>query len=75
MNEPNPMVRRCVMAFLEGYSEACLDGNDQPLHAAIAELLQHCSGELLAMDANRPEIRAHQAARMFFDAGNVEVEQ
>jgi hypothetical protein len=66
---PHPLVRRAVMAFLEGYSEAVNYGHDQPLHLAISEVLQHCGGELMAMDAERPDIKAHQAARVFFDAG------
>ena len=57
------------MAFLEGYSDAVAAGHDQPLHAAIGEVLQHCGGELLAMDADHPDIPAHQAARVFFHAG------
>jgi hypothetical protein len=36
---------------------------------AISEVLQHCGGELMAMDAEQPDIKAHQAARVFFDAG------
>ena len=72
----NPMLNRAVMAFIEGYSEALLNGLDQPLHAAVAELLGHCGGELLAMDANHPEIKAHQAAYRFFEASRtLEVEQ
>jgi hypothetical protein len=57
------------MAFLEGYSEAVHHGHDQPLHLAISEVLQHCGGELIVMDRDYPDIKAHQAARVFLDAG------
>jgi hypothetical protein len=57
------------MAFLEGYSEAVNCGHDQPLHLAISEVLQHCGGELIVMDRDCPDIKAHQAARVFLDAG------
>jgi hypothetical protein len=69
MSTPHPLVRRAVMAFLEGYSEAVNCGHDQPLHMAISEVLQHCGGELIVMDRDCPDIKAHQAARIFLDAG------
>jgi hypothetical protein len=69
--EASAMLNRVVMAFIQGYSEALIEDKDQPLHFAIAELIGHCGGELLALDYDHPEIKAHQAAHRFFQASRV----
>jgi surfactin synthase thioesterase subunit len=75
-DEGRALLNRAVLAFIEGYSEALINGVDQPLHAAIAELLGHCGGEMLALDVSHPHIEAHQAAHRFFAAcSTMEVEQ
>lgn len=64
----NPIIERACMAFIEDYGDALALGIDQPLHAAMEEMLVHFAGELLAIDAMHHGIKAHQVARLWFAA-------
>jgi hypothetical protein len=70
------LCERTTEAFREAYSEALLNGLPNPMHVAMGEVLAHVGGELLAMDAHHPEIKAHQAAYRFLEASRtLEVER
>lgn len=64
----DPIIERATMAFIESYSDALAIGIDQPLHAAMEELLTHFAGELLAADDRCRNVRAHQVAELWFHA-------
>lgn len=68
------MLTRAVEAFQEGYSEALLAGVDRPLHQAMAVLLEHIGAELVVLDADHPNIKAHEAAHFLVDAARQEVQ-
>ena len=64
---------RSVEAFQEVFSEALHANPDNALRMAVAGLLIHVGGELLALDANQPDIKAHQVAdRLLRSAQEVE---
>jgi hypothetical protein len=69
------MTARAAMAFQEGFSAALVNGVEQPLQQAMAVMLEHFGGELLLLDQEHPGIKAHEAARLFFDAARQEVQR
>jgi hypothetical protein len=69
------MTARAAMAFQEGFSAALNSDVEQPLQQTMAVMLEHFGGELLLLDQEHPGMKAHEAARLFFDAARQEVEQ